>query len=212
MGRISKSCFVSIIVFTLSCVASGCANLNVAQEAGIVTAMGARSPTNEIQQIYYLGVFDPREQVPPTIYRVRVSGQASQISNVKFASGWVPAPIADSLSGQITFGANGGINIESDDNSSTTLLEGRTMMAFGPEGYRKAPKDHRLVIIMGQSPEDYFAAVDTTLGTIAKVRDANQHNVLTRKLLATVASLDSDQQRLDAIRLSAPGGVLEAAK
>ena len=38
------------------------------------------------------------EQVPPSVYRVRVKGQASFLSATKFASGWVPADLVDSLS------------------------------------------------------------------------------------------------------------------
>src|SRR3990170_1976263 len=65
------------------------------------TLLGARSPTHEIEQIYYLGVFDPREQLPEAIYRVTVKGQASFISFTRFASGWVPAAVIDSLGGKV---------------------------------------------------------------------------------------------------------------
>lgn len=50
------------------------------------TLLGARTPANEIEQIYYLGVFDPQEQLEPMVYRVRVHGQASPISGMKFGS------------------------------------------------------------------------------------------------------------------------------
>ena len=70
---------------------TGCNNLTPGAEVALATSFGGRAPTNEVQQIYYLGVFDPREQVPPTIYRVRVLGQAAAISRTRFASGWVPA-------------------------------------------------------------------------------------------------------------------------
>lgn len=188
------------------CLLGACANLNPVQEVGAITAFGANSPTNEVRQIYYLGVFDPREQVPPTIYRVRVSGQASMISGVRFASGWVPAQIADSLGARFGFDENGNITMTGSDDVASTLLEGRTMMAFGPEGYRKAPKDHRLVIVMGSSPESYFGAVDEALGTIAQTRAANLNLSLSQKLLRAVGELESEERQLNAILNDAPGG------
>tara|TARA_R110002049_G_scaffold193364_6_gene362233 strand:- start:12916 stop:13542 length:627 start_codon:yes stop_codon:yes gene_type:complete len=182
---------------------AGCANLNVAQEAGVVTALGGRSPSNEIQQIYYLGVFDPREQVPPTIYRVRVVGQAATLSNTSFASGWVPASIADSLSGQIGFDTNGQA-AAGNGSIAHSILEGRSLMAFGPEGFRKAPRDHRLVIVMGANPEAYFSSVDKTLGTIGAVRDAKENNVLARRLLGALTDLRQEEAELDEIAASVP--------
>src|SRR6266849_1933566 len=54
---------------------NGCAT--PAQTAGAiaggvvgVTIAGGYSPGNEIEQVYYLGVFDPQEQVPATVYRL----------------------------------------------------------------------------------------------------------------------------------------------
>jgi hypothetical protein len=40
---------------------------------------------------------------------------------------------------------------------------------FGPEGFREAPRDHRLVIVMGSSPQKFFSAVDSALGLVASV-------------------------------------------
>src|ERR1700678_724775 len=70
-------------------------------------ATGAVSPTTEMEQVYYLGVFDPNEQVPSTIYRVRVHGQSSMWNSARFASGWVPAKLIDSLGSQVALDPNG---------------------------------------------------------------------------------------------------------
>lgn len=67
------------------------------------TVLGAQAPNNEIEQIYYLGSFDPQDQLPPQVYRVRVHGQASAISGTKFASGWVQSKLIDSLGTSVSF-------------------------------------------------------------------------------------------------------------
>ena len=41
-------------------------------------------------------------------------------------------------------------------------------MMFGPEGFREAPANHRLVVVMGADPSAFFEAVDQTLGVIAQ--------------------------------------------
>jgi hypothetical protein len=178
---------------------TGCANMNPAQEIGVVTAIGAGAPTNEVRQIYYLGVFDPKEQVPPTIYRIRVTGQSSLLSQVRFASGWVPAAIADGLSSSLTFDDSGNITVDSSDGASATLAGGRTLMAFGPEGFRKSPKDHRLVVVMSGNPEKYFNAVDSALASVARNRDVQRGDVLSRQLLEALATIDREETQLEQI-------------
>lgn len=119
------------------------------------TLLGANSPSQEIQQIYYLGTFDPQGQLPPTIYRIRVHGQASFISFIRFASGWVPAHFIDSLSSSVNFKEQKSTSVSIDKGASETLAKlstGRRLMQFGPEGFREAPRDHRLVIVMGCVP------------------------------------------------------------
>ena len=73
------------------------------------TIIGAAAPTSDIRQIYYLGMFDPQGQLPPQMYRIRVNGQSSFLSKVNFASGWVPAPLVDSLGGQVTQAKDGAL-------------------------------------------------------------------------------------------------------
>jgi hypothetical protein len=110
-----------------------------------VTALGAQAPANEIQQTYYLGVFDPEEQVEPTVYRVRVHGQASFISFAKFASGWVPAEVADSLSSSISFNKETNAVTIDENGAKKSFKTGRRMVVFGPEpSWRKRSAPERL--------------------------------------------------------------------
>lgn len=68
-----KSIRKAICVGALLGALSGCDTTGaiIGGIAGI-TVLAGLSPSNEIDQVYYLGVFDPQEQIPPTVYRVRV--------------------------------------------------------------------------------------------------------------------------------------------
>ncbi len=103
MGAIARSLraeCMAVIALIIVLALSGCGSIspldNLIYGTGATTLLGAHSPNNEIQQTYYLGVFDPQEQVPPTVLRVRVHGQASFISNTRYASGWVKASTVSS--------------------------------------------------------------------------------------------------------------------
>lgn len=166
------------------------------------TVGGAYSPNNEIEQVYYLGVFDPQEQVPPAVYRVRVHGQASAISRTRFASGWVPAEVADSLGTNIGFNRSSGeLELQRADGGkdelSALLSTDRRMMMFGPEGFREAPANHRLVIAMGSNADDYFRAVDNALGEVASVLESRRENGLHRQLLAAMADINAQRQQIE---------------
>jgi hypothetical protein len=78
-----------VLLLLLVSLTTGCNSLpqNVALGAVIGTGVGAVIPGHDIEQVYYLGSFDPQEQVPPALYRVRVRGQASIISWMRFGSG-----------------------------------------------------------------------------------------------------------------------------
>lgn len=198
------------LVAAFGCLGGGCAT--PWQTAGLVagvTVSGAHSPDREIEQVYYLGVFDPRDQIPPSIYRVAVHGQASFISGVKFASGWVPAYFVDSLSGQIRFQAgneNGSLTLtQAGTNEVSTLKQGRKLVLFGPEGFREAPKDHRLVLVMGASPKDYFEALDRAMGAAGRAMQGHfnetaRNNVqgAFREAIAELARTEQFQHDLDA--------------
>ena len=145
---------------------------NIAAASMGTVALG-HAPTTNIGQTYYLGMFDPREQLPPTIYRIRIQGQASALSFTKFASGWVRADLVDSLSGRIDVDKNQ-VRLGEDADNKVRLQEdkgelNRRLVMFGPEGFREAPKNHRLVVAMGSSPENFFNAVDRALGVVAGV-------------------------------------------
>lgn len=188
----------------LACITlPGCSSweCNVALAAGI-TALGAQSPSNEIQQVYYLGVFDPQGQLPPSVYRVRVRGQASFISATKFASGWVPAKVIDSLGTHVSFNGNSGqVEFQQDESAKlVSLTTGRRLMMFGPEGFREAPRDHRLVVVMGSSPEAYFQAVDQTLGMASQARHEQRDEAVSRLLLEATTQAYSEQRRLADLR------------
>ena len=172
------------------------------------TAIAGHSPSTQIQQVYYLGVFDPRDQLPPTIYRVRVRGQASVLASTRFASGWVRAELVDSLSGMIEIPASRGAASAADgsvvirgttiDRIDSSPFSNRRMVMFGPEGFREAPRDHRLVIAMGSSPEKFFAAVDEALGVVARVtQDSRSGPDIERALWQDMAYVREARLRTD---------------
>lgn len=160
------------MAFAISCAGMTAAEITwtTLGTAGGATVFGGRSPSHEIEQIYYLGVLDPEQQIPPMLYRIRVRGQSSILSTVTFASGWVPARLADSLGTSIRMDKTKGIVFEKSgeaDANQVTLQTGRRLVMFGPQGFREAPRDHRLVIAMGSDSSAYFQALDDALGTIS---------------------------------------------
>jgi hypothetical protein len=180
---------------------------NLALGLGIGTVLGGYAPSNEIEQIYYLGAFDPQEQVPPAVYRVRVRGQASFLSFMKFGSGWVPARFIDSLGpgvelegdkGTVTFTKAGGDEAE---HKLVDLDVGRRMIVFGPEGFRVVPKKHRLVIIMGSSPEKFFHAVDQALGSVAATVEQQHNAQLMHALFEAIERVKHERERLTDLQL-----------
>ena len=160
------------------------------------TVVGAQVPSNEVEQMYYLGVFDPEEQLPPTIYRVTVRGQASFLSGTKFGSGWVPASIIDSLNGQVSadpYGAEG-IQVTPGTQSPPRFKLDRRLVLFGPEGFREAPRDHRLVIVMGASPKAWFDAVDQALADSSSVSVERGNQQVQKQLLDELERLQSRRE------------------
>lgn len=183
----------------LSCILTGCGSLNAQIATGVVSAtvLGGRSPTHELQQTYYLGVFDPQDQLPPTIYRVRVHGQASFISFKSFASGWVPAEVVDSLASNISLD-QGRVKIEKTGlDDFKTYKTGRRLMLFGPEGFREAPANHRLVIVMGSSPDKFFGAVDQSLGIIAQATQGSSDGELDKLLFQALTRARNERTQME---------------
>jgi hypothetical protein len=200
-----SSCRQAALLLALGCLLSGCSMLDgaIAGVAG-ATLIGARSPSHEIEQVYYLGVFDPDDQVPPSLYRLTVRGQASFISAVQFASGWVPAQLVDSLETRIQFKEKS-TELEfttGDPGRHAKLTPGRRLMLFGPEGFREAPADHRLVVVMGSNADRYFQSVEQVLGAVAAAKreqaltpEARQADVIKRLL-----ELSEEQGRIQRLK------------
>lgn len=196
-----KTLFALALAMTLAGCGSSAKNV-AAVSAGL--AVGTFVPGAEIEQIYYLGVIDPIEQIPQAIYRVRVRGQASMISNVSFASGWVPAWTIDSLNAKVT-GSNAAKNpwlpANCDDTVTCSPPTGRRLVQFGPEGFREAPRDYRLVIVMGADPSKFFGAVDRTLGIVSGVKLDNDNAGIRKDLTTAMLQLKKDQDQLKRVQL-----------
>lgn len=173
-----------------------------------VALIGAKAPTDEIAQTYYLGVYDPQGQLPPSIYRVRVQGQSSFLNTTKFASGWVHASLIDSLGTEIAFNEqNGGLRIQPVGSDNDASMEtGRRLMMFGPEGFREAPADHRLVVVMGADPSAFFEAVDQTLGVLAQATQGLDSSKLRDALFEELIRLKSERQELNDLAYQVSSG------
>src|SRR6266540_2996599 len=178
-----------LLLVSASLLVNGCATpyQTAGLTVGLATATGSRAPAHELEQIYYVGVFDPEEQLPPTVYRLTVRGQVSLLSSTKFASGWVPAGVIDSLNGRIGLDAYGSGDVEftqTNKHYNVNLKTGRRLMMFGPEGFREAPRNHRLVLVMGAKPllvqlRDHLEVASWTphpVKTGHGAEDQRQHN------------------------------------
>ena len=195
--RLISACALAGLALCSGCshVVSGAAERNLVA----TTALSAATylPTTALEQIYYLGVFDPQEQLPPTLYRVRVKGQSSFINWTRYASGWVPAAVIDSLSTSAKFENNKDVSVNEVNDSLKTALTGRRLVLFGPEGFREAPKDYRLVIVMGSSPDKFFQAVDEALGSVASVTQGNSGPILEQGLLRELLRVQTEHGALE---------------
>lgn len=69
-------------------------------------------------------------------------------------------------------------------------------MLFGPEGFRLAPKDHRLVLVMGASPKSYFEAIESALGTVSDAQLAQRNEALDRQLFEALVHVKNERERL----------------
>lgn len=190
MKTLFRRSLICMSLVMLTACATPAQNVAVGVAAGFF--LGGQSPINEIEQIYYLGVFDPQGQLPPQVYRVRVHGQSS-LGNKKFASGWVPASVIDTLNLSSFEDIQGFGSIEGTPSGS--LETGRRLLAFGPEGFRKVPKDHRLVMVMGNNPDDFFRAVSTSLGTISSAKADHKNSNLNKALFEALVEVSKEKQR-----------------
>jgi hypothetical protein len=71
---------------------------------------------------------------------------------------------------------------------------------FGPEGFREAPRDHRLVVVMGSDPSVFFSAVDEALGSVAAVtQGTNEGPSIEKALWTDLARVRLHGQRLNVL-------------
>jgi len=197
-----KALVAATAVVALIGIAEGCGTAagNLGVGAGVVTVLGGESPSQELEQVYYLGVFDPQEQVPEAVYRLTVRGQASIYSGMRFSSGWVPAKFVDSLNTQIGSSSDPTTRPVIDKGEAELLANlkpGRRLMLFGPEGFREAPPDHRLVIVMGSNPEAFFHAIDLTLGALAQAQVERLPAEDAKKIADAMAAAKQQEDQLN---------------
>lgn len=187
---------------------SGCGNLTDAQKAlgTFGTGILGVTPSSELQQTYYLGVFDPQDQLPPTLYRVRVKGQASPLNFTQYASGWLPAEVADSLTGAPRFQADGKLGaFERVEGGGGTFETGRRLVMFGPDGFREAPRNYRLVIVMGSDPQKFFQGVQEALGTVAAATQGSGGAQFEREIFQELLKLHADRDKFFNLLLDTQG-------
>jgi len=193
---------VGALLLLMASLTTGCNSMpqNVALGAVIGTGVGAVIPGHDIEQVYYLGSFDPQEQVPPALYRIRVRGQASIISWMRFGSGWVPAELIDSLGSSVEINKKDGkiVMTKAGADEISKLTIGRRLMQFGPEGFREVPKDHRLVIMMGANPEDFFKAMDMALGSVSQAKLDQDSQALNGLLFEAITKVRAEKQLVEA--------------
>lgn len=196
-ARLKILTIITLTLFSLSGLI-GCSTEGIVGGVAGTTLLLGNTPTHQFEQIYYLGVFDPQEQLPPTVYRVIVRGQAGATSATNFASGWVPANAVDSLSSRVAFDRDDPMAkvTPGKDGPLEDFKTGRRLMLFGPEGFREAPKNHRLVIVMGSDPHEYFDAINDALGTVSRVRADQLNNELKTKLFEALLKLKNERERL----------------
>jgi hypothetical protein len=184
----------------LALVLGGCDTIAQRNQGILAAGMVAASvtPSFDLEQTYYLGSFDPAGQLPPTLYRIRVRGQSSMLNQTKFASSWVPAEVVDALTGSAKLDVkSGSVKIERDTDTSFNINDsGRRLMQFGPEG-------HRLVILMGASPEKVEQAFSTALGTVALAANGASGNAVDRDALKALLDMGRDKAQLQSL-LAAP--------
>lgn len=110
----------------------------------------------EIKTTHYLGVFDPAEQVPQELYKITIQGRASSVSNVKYATGWVPAAQADLLQSDLRHDDSGAVKLAGGDSGTVSVGPRRRFFEIGPTGVSTEPDDGRFVIVMGSDPDYFF--------------------------------------------------------
>ncbi|HYL82014.1 MAG TPA: hypothetical protein VEU07_14445, partial [Candidatus Acidoferrum sp.] len=58
------------------------------------------------------------------------------------------------------------------------LPPGRSLVLYGPEGFRSVPQDHRLVLVMSSDPSEFFKQVQLIAGAKAEGDASGEREVL----------------------------------
>lgn len=132
--------------------------------------------SQDFRQVYYLGVYDPNEDVTQQLYRVSIQGDTAWYSTVKYASGWAPAEAVDALTGTLTQD-QAGVRL-GGEGRDVRLPPGRSLMLYGPEGFRIVPQDHRLVLVMSSDPSEFFKQVQLIAGAKVEADLSGEREVL----------------------------------
>ena len=88
----------------------------------------------------------------------------------------------------------------------------KRMFLLGPEGIRISPGGHRLVVVMGSSPEKFFEAVDSALGSLSTAElgkvDAQTRDAITNEY----RRLMDERESLQALKLRVAAEAIQRAK
>ncbi len=156
-----RACLAALAA-TLALIATGCAS-------------------TRFHEYYYTGIYDPESQLPQEVYRYRITGYASAVSSMKFASGWLPKELVDPL-GELPTAPGAPLGdapktpadgkcpknvpevVCKATKPSATFESLRPLYLFGPEGFRPAPQDHRLCVVLSHDPEQFFRLANQFAG------------------------------------------------
>ena len=205
----SSLCLAGGAVISGCSTPAGTAALTGGVATGLISAAG-RAPAHEVEQIYYVGVFDPEEQVPRSIYRLRVHGQSSPLNKTRFASGWVPSKLIDAFGGQVSIDPNSqGSSVVTgiSTNQEVLLPVGKRLWQFGPEASRESASAYRLVIVMGADPGAFFATVDKALGYTSDSAVKQVNAAVQANLYSVLASLVETTERYEKLKQNTGNGI-----
>jgi len=107
--------------------------------------------------------------------------------------------MADSLTSRIEYDEKGTLGVSKSSNAPVSLQTGRRLILFGPEGFREAPRDYRLVIIMGTDPSKYFQSVSDVMSKVAAGGRTTENSALVTSILLALTKAESDKDDLQRI-------------
>jgi len=133
-----------------------------------------------VETQHYVGVYDVEQQVTQELYRVTIRGESGPMSEVQYASGWVPAAQADLLASKIELAKNMDVSISGDPSAGSLLPPSHRYFEMGPLGVTPNPEKGRFVIVMNSDPDKFFNMIAslTRYGNNAGVGDAAKQALL----------------------------------